>query len=105
MPQAASAKVPDSVVSDPKHYKIEFENSKVRVVRITYGPGEKSVMHSHPAGTVVFLTDQRVRFTFPDGTTKEIQGKAGQAVWMDATTHQPENLNGQPLELIYVEAK
>jgi len=105
MPQAVSANVPDSVLSDPKHYKIEFENDKVRVVRISYGPNEKSVMHSHPAGTIVFLTDLRVRFTFPDGTSQEMQAKAGQTVWMDATTHQPENLSHQPLELIYVEAK
>ena len=105
MPQAASAKIPDSVISDPKHYKIEFENSKVRVVRISYGPKESSVMHSHPAGTIVFLTDLHVRFTFPDGTSQEMQAKAGQTAWMDGTTHQPENLSDQSLELIYVEAK
>ncbi len=38
----------DPVKVDSKHYKIEFENDRVRVVRIKYGPGEKSVMHSHP---------------------------------------------------------
>ena len=105
MPQAATTTAPDSVKADPKHYKVEFENNKVRIVRISYGPHEKSVMHSHPAGTIVSLTDQRVRFNLPNGTSQEVQLKAGQAVWMDATTHLPENLTGEQLELIYIEVK
>jgi quercetin dioxygenase-like cupin family protein len=49
----ATARMPqpsgdDPVRVDPKHYKVEFENERVRVVRIKYKPGEKSVMHSHP---------------------------------------------------------
>src|SRR5262249_34987770 len=46
----------DSVAVDPKHYKVEFQNDRVRVLRIKYGPGEKSVMHAHPATVAVFLT-------------------------------------------------
>nr|NIR51506.1 hypothetical protein [candidate division KSB1 bacterium]NIS26908.1 hypothetical protein [candidate division KSB1 bacterium]NIT73741.1 hypothetical protein [candidate division KSB1 bacterium]NIU27639.1 hypothetical protein [candidate division KSB1 bacterium]NIU94275.1 hypothetical protein [candidate division KSB1 bacterium] len=38
----------DATKVDPKHYKVEFENDQVRVLRISYGPGEKSVMHEHP---------------------------------------------------------
>ena len=41
--------------SDPKHYRIEFENEKVRVLRITYGPYGKSVMHAHPHSLASFL--------------------------------------------------
>ena len=40
----------DPAKVDPKHYRVEFENEHVRVVRINYGPHEKSVMHYHPAG-------------------------------------------------------
>jgi quercetin dioxygenase-like cupin family protein len=36
----------DPVRVDSKHYKVEFENDRVRVVRISYAPGERSVMHS-----------------------------------------------------------
>ena len=38
----------DPVSVDSKHYKVEFENERVRVLRIKYGPHEKSSMHSHP---------------------------------------------------------
>jgi hypothetical protein len=38
----------DPINVDPKHYKVEMENDRVRVLRIRYGPHEKSVMHGHP---------------------------------------------------------
>ncbi|MDA2936887.1 cytoplasmic protein [Acidobacteria bacterium AH-259-A15] len=95
----------DPVSVDPNHYKVEFENDRVRVLRISYGPREISVMHGHPASVGVFLPDCQGRFTFPDGTTEDIQGKAGEAGWFEATEHLPENLSDQPLEVIAVELK
>src|SRR5271169_2405985 len=67
----------DPVKLDPKHYKVEFENDRVRVLRINYGPGEKSVMHSHPESIGVFLTDAHAKFTYPDGKSEDIKAKAG----------------------------
>jgi beta-alanine degradation protein BauB len=63
------------------------------------------VMHYHPDGVVVFLTDSKSKMTLPDGTTADSEGKAGQAVWTPAGKHLPENLSGKPLELILVELK
>ncbi len=95
----------DPTIIDAKHYKVVFENDQVRVLRISYGAGEKSVMHKHPEGIAVFLTDGKGKFNFPDGKTKEISWKAGQTIWLSATTHQPENLTNVPFELIQVELK
>ncbi len=83
-PAPADLGAPDAVTADPAHYKVEFENDKVRVVRINYGPKEKSVMHSHPAGVVVFLSDLDGQFTMPDGTTQKTNAKAGTVAWSDA---------------------
>ena len=69
--QRGSPTVLDAVSGDPKHYSVEFENELVRVVRARYGPGEKSVMHSHPASCAIFLGDQSFKFTIPDGTTED----------------------------------
>jgi hypothetical protein len=52
---AAVAQDPTQV--DAKHYKVTFENDQVRILRITYGPHEKSVMHEHPISIAVFLAD------------------------------------------------
>src|SRR6266487_418983 len=71
----------DAVKVDPQHYKVEVENAQVRVLRITYGPHEKSVMHGHPASVAVFLTDANFRFTLPDGKTEEPKAKAGEIMW------------------------
>ena len=95
----------DPVKVDPKHYKVEFENDQVRVLRINYGPHEKSVMHDHPAGQVVYLTDAHVKFGLPGGKSEEQQGKAGQTAWALAGKHLPENVSDKPLEAILVELK
>ena len=95
----------DAAKVDSTHYKVEFENDQVRVLRISYGPGEKSVMHEHPEGVAVFLTDQHVKFTFPDGKTQEVTGKARQTIWLPAGKHLPENLTDKSFELIFVEMK
>jgi quercetin dioxygenase-like cupin family protein len=77
----------------------------VRVLRITYGPHEKSVMHHHPASVAVFLTDGQTRFTMPDGKTQDAPVKAGSVQWSEAGEHLPENLGDKPFELIVVEMK
>ena len=76
---ARQAGAPDAIKVDLKLYKVELENDRVRVVRISYGPNEKSVMHGHRAGIGVFLTDG----------------------W----AYLPENLNEAPFEALYVELK
>src|SRR5712692_2670350 len=67
----------DPVKVDSKHYTVEVENEKVRVLRIKYGPREKSEMHRHPALVAIMITDCHARFTYPDGKTEEIVAKAG----------------------------
>ncbi len=95
----------DPVSVDPKHYTVELENDRVRVVRIRYGAGEKSEMHSHPESIIIFMTDATARFSYPDGNSEEITGKAGLVLSLPATTHLPENMSNEPFEVIQVELK
>src|SRR2546425_3317492 len=85
----------DPVKVDAKHYKVEFENDQVRVLRITYGPHEKSVMHSHPPSVAVFLTDAATKFTLPGGKTLTSDLKAGMVQWEAGGKHLPENTGDQ----------
>lgn len=101
MPAAAQ----DAVKVDAKHYKVEFENDQVRVLRIKYGPKEKSVMHEHPNAVAVFLTDATVKMTLADGKSNEGNRKAGQAEFTPAGKHLPENMTDKPFELVLVELK
>jgi len=95
----------DPVKVDSKHYKVEFENKQVRVLRIKYGPHEKSVMHWHPNGFAIFITDINGKFTFPNGTTQDVTAKAGETRWTPAGRHLPENTSDQAFEVILVELK
>jgi len=105
-PGAGAAKTTlDPVKLDPKHYKVVINNDQVRVLRAKYGPHEKSVMHEHPASVAVFVTDGHTKFTLPDGTSQDANGKAHDAVWADAGKHLPENVGDKPTEVIVIELK
>jgi quercetin dioxygenase-like cupin family protein len=95
----------DPVNLDPKHYAVELENERVRVLRITYGPHEKSVMHGHPSVVTVNLTDAHFKFTYHDGETEIIEAKAGQVLSFPAFENLPENLSDKPYEAIAIELK
>jgi quercetin dioxygenase-like cupin family protein len=95
----------DPTKVDAKHYKVEFENDQVRILRITYGPKEKSVMHEHPNAVAVFLTDGKAKFTSPDGKAQDAPIKAGTAQFTPAGKHLPENVGDKPFELVLVEMK
>jgi quercetin dioxygenase-like cupin family protein len=95
----------DPAHADPSHYTVEFENDRVRVLRVRYGPHEKSVMHAHPASFGVFLTDGDIKFSYPNGKTEEVHVKAGQTQWYPAIMHLPENLSDKPFEAIVIELR
>lgn len=96
---------PEALAVDPKHYTAEAEDERVRVLRIRYGPKERSIMHSHPAAVAISLTASHVRFTFPDGTTQEVRMDPGQVMLTPAGDHLPENLADEPFEILLVELK
>lgn len=90
----------DPVRVDSKHYKVEFENDRVRVVRISYAPGERSVMHSHPESVAVFLTDAKTKF-LPGRADRghQHQSRVGDAhgrIHAFAGEHQQEGFRGNP---------
>lgn len=95
----------DPVRVDSRHYSVESETDQVRVLRVSYGPREKSVMHEHPPVVAVFLTEARFRFTFADGRSEERTGKPGDAMIMPAEQHLPENIGDNRAEVVVIELK
>ena len=95
----------DAAKVDPKHYTVVSENAQVRILKVHYGPHEKSVMHSHPALVAVFLTDATGQFTYPDGKKENFTAKAGEAQYEASTTHLPENTGDNGMDLVLVELK
>jgi len=95
----------DAVKTDPKHYSVVTENDQVRILKVHYGPHEKSIMHSHPATVAVFLTDAKGQFAYPDGKKLDFAVKAGDSQYEAATTHLPENTGDAGMDVIVVELK
>jgi hypothetical protein len=91
----------DAVTADPKHYSVQFENDAVRILRIKLGPGEKSLMHAHPANCAISLTDGTDR----DARGKLVPTKAGTVNCNDALSHVGENPGSTPAETILIEFK
>jgi hypothetical protein len=105
-PSKAPSATLDALRVDPKDYKLEFENSQVRVFRVKIGPRGSVPMHEHVLNrVVVFLTDQNVRQTSAEGKAEVATHKAGSFSWGGPTKHKEENLNDQPLEEVVVELK
>ena len=96
----------DPLKVDPKHYKVDFENDQVRVVRVKIGPHETAPMHEHSLNRVVtYLTDQDFQITSADGKVEHVQHKAGDASWGVPGKHKEENLSDKPFEILMVELK
>jgi quercetin dioxygenase-like cupin family protein len=107
-PAGAAVRFPalDPPKIDPRHYKVEFENPQVRVVRARYGPRESAPMHEHALPRVVVnLTDQAVRITNPDGSTREMRNSAGAVAAAGIAKHSEVNLSDHPFEVLVVELK
>src|ERR1700728_1020460 len=100
---AAWAQDPTKV--EPKHYKLDFENDRVQVVSVHYGPHEKSAMHDHPGGVVVSLTEAHLRFTDENGKVREVFSKSGEARWYPPFKHRVENLGDTSYEAVYIGLK
>lgn len=95
----------DPTKVEPTHYKLEFENDRVQVVSVHYGPHEKSAMHQHPGGVVVVVTGGHLRFTDENGVTRDVYSKAGEARWFAPFKHRVENVGDTPYNAVYVGMK
>jgi hypothetical protein len=83
----------DAPTVDPAHYKIEFENEFVRVLRIHFGPNEQGQTHQHILNrVVVYLNDQA-------------NAKADDVRMAGAATHAESNRSAQAADRLAVELK
>lgn len=82
--------------------KVEYENEDVTVIRLRIAPRQKIPMHDVTPRVVVWLTDARLRLTFPDGSTKDQAQRAGDTEWLPRQRHAGENLGDAPIELVAV---
>jgi hypothetical protein len=95
----------EELAKGPAHFKIEFENESILVLRIRLDPHEKTPMHQVTPRMVVWLTDAHLRDTFADGKAIELRRNAGATEWVPAQKHSGENLSNQPIEFVAIVPK
>ena len=83
----------DPTFVDQRHYKIEFENDQVRVLRVHYEAHDEGARHEHLLNrVVVYLNDQ------PGAKADDVR-MSGPAV------HTEQNASDQPADRIAIELK
>ena len=94
----------DPVETNPDHYKVVFENDRVRVLRYSDSPGVRTTPHEHPDSVMVTLTGFRRRLYSGD-SQRDVELPAGMTGWLPAQEHAGENIGDTQTEVIFVELK
>lgn len=94
----------DLVAVAPGQARVEYEDARVRVVRLRIPAGETVPMHDRPRRVVVSLTANDVLLTRADGTTSRTRTRIGDAAWSEPAVRSVKNLGG-PLENLVIEMK
>lgn len=94
----------DPVVTDPDHYRVLWENSRVRVLEYRDAPGDATHLHSHPDSVMVTLSSFE-RIISAGEREVSVRLDAGQARWLDAQTHMGRNVGRTETRALFVELK
>jgi pimeloyl-ACP methyl ester carboxylesterase/quercetin dioxygenase-like cupin family protein len=100
---ALTAFAQDAVQTDPKHFKVEYQDVKTRVVREILPPGETAPMHSHPERILVVVRGGKLRITDAAGKTEIAEMKAGDVEHLDLSTHTVTNIGNTVFEEVSTE--
>lgn len=94
----------DPLVAAHNVYKFVMENDRVRVLQVTFKPGDTAKMHHHPDHVVYALRGGKLKLT-SGGKTSEIGMESGQALFLKAQDHEATNTGKTTVDLIVVELK
>jgi hypothetical protein len=94
----------DPVQTNPDHYRVVFENDRVRVLEYTDTPGVRTEPHEHPDSVMVTLSSFRRRLIHGD-QQRDVEITAGGAHWVPAQRHAGENIGDTDSHSIFIELK
>jgi quercetin dioxygenase-like cupin family protein len=90
------SEAPDSLMDAtriaPNLYKVLKDSMGIRVLQVSYKPGQSSAMHSHPDAALYVIQGGTTEFTDKDGHKQTYTMKAGSAMVMGAGTHSVKNV-------------
>ena len=97
---------PDAQTASPEIFDLLEVDSQVRVLLATWKPGQKDKLHGHPALTIYAITDVTGKLHEADGTTTDLDLKAGTAMFHEPTKgHYFENTGKAPAQMLLIEQR
>jgi quercetin dioxygenase-like cupin family protein len=100
---AQSSEDPPTV--NPSSIRVLMENDSVRVMDAVLTPGLREKQHTHPPYALYILSGGSVRMHFPDGSTRDVEFKTGEARFSDKVTHWAENTGTSTIRIVLVELR
>lgn len=94
----------DPVLTNPAHYRVVFENDRVRVLDYLDAPGDRTTPHRHPDSVMITLSSFRRRLSSPVGA-REVELQDGAAMWLPGQEHHGENIGDSDTHVLFVELK
>ena len=94
----------DPLVAASNVYKLLNENERVRVLQVTFKPGDTAKMHHHPDHSVYAVTGGKMSLT-SGGKTQEIDIKPESVLFLEAQHHEAKNIGDTTIKLIVTELK
>jgi len=84
-----------------------FDDDRVRVLKVTVAPGQKSALHKHDVNRVmVYLNEGGQKLTYQDGKVDDQKWKAGEVRWSPAGgLHTSESTSSRPFQIVEIELK
>lgn len=95
----------DPCVTNPDHYKVIFENDRVRVLEYKDRPGDRTTPHEHPDSVMYTRSAFRRRLYGENNEQREVEMKAGLTGWLPAQQHSGHNIGDTDTHVIFVEMK
>ena len=94
----------DPVESNPRNYRVVFENDRVRVLEYRDSPGTKTTIHRHPDSVMITASAFRRRLTSGE-KQRDVELPSGTVQWLPAQEHVGENTGRTDTHVFFVELK
>jgi quercetin dioxygenase-like cupin family protein len=103
MSSVSFAQDPLKVASNVYSFVIDTEG--VRMLKVTFKPGDATVMHQHPFHIAYVISGGELTITNKGGKPQVFKLTPGMAITIPATTHMAKNTGTTTVEALVVEIK
>jgi quercetin dioxygenase-like cupin family protein len=84
--------VTDAAKVAPNLYQVVKDTMGIRILKVTYKPGDSSAMHFHPDNVLYVVDGAKMEFTLPDGSKQVHELTPGMTMILPGGSHSVKNI-------------